>query len=200
MSGQVKPGEFLRMEPIAEAINAEFERAVKAGDQDGATDIGHRFHREINLAADSRRLALLLRSVVRHLPNRFYASIEGHLDATRNDHAELIEALRARNARKGPDHHRARRRRHGDARGARPLDREGVRLLSRSATRASGVQEIGLLGRRYRVSSSLTATQVSPATQARDARACSAFISSRPMISFWISLVPSYSRNNRTSR
>lgn len=171
MSGQVRPGEFLRMEPIAEAvgvsntpvreglltlssegfvelvprrgfvvapvseqdvrdlfwaqaqlaaelaaraakqltpqridrieeINDEFERAVKAGDQDGITDFGHRFHREINLAADSRRLALLLRSIVRHLPNRFYASIEGQLGATRNDHVELIEALRARKARK----------------------------------------------------------------------------------------------------
>lgn len=81
-----------------EAINERFERAVRAGDADGVTDLGHRFHREINLAAGSRRLGLLLGSVVRHLPNRFYASIEGHLGATRNDHAELIEALRAGDA------------------------------------------------------------------------------------------------------
>ncbi len=170
MTGQVKPGEFLRMEPIAEAvgvsntpsgrgcsrsaakgssswsppgfivaqiseqdvrdlfwtqaqlaaelaaraakkltpehldriaaINEEFERAAEAGDHERVTALGHQFHREINRAADSRRLSLLLASVVKHLPNRFYASIEGHVDTTRNDHAELIEALRARNARK----------------------------------------------------------------------------------------------------
>lgn len=171
MSGRVRPGDFLRMEPIAEAVgvsntpvregllalssegfvelvprrgfvvapvsrqdirdlfwaqaqfaselaaraakkitpqridrlewlNAEFERAAEAGDQAAVTDLGHRFHREINLAADSRRLSLLLGAVVKHLPNRFYASIEGHIAATRNDHAELTEALRAGNARR----------------------------------------------------------------------------------------------------
>ena len=88
-----------RLEKL-EALNAEFDRAVATGDQAGITDLGHRFHREINLAADSRRLSLLLGAVVKHLPNRFYASIEGHLGSTRNDHADLIDALRGRNTRK----------------------------------------------------------------------------------------------------
>ena len=171
LSGTVKPGEFLRMEPIAEAvgvsntpvregllslssegfvqlvprrgfmvapisqqdirdlfwaqaqlaselaaraakkitpetvarleeIDGQFRAAVERGDQDAIADLGHQFHREINLAADSRRLTLLLGSVVRHLPNRFYASIEGQVASTHDDHPELIEALRARNARK----------------------------------------------------------------------------------------------------
>ena len=169
MSGQVRPGEFLRMEPIAEAvgvsntpvregllalrsegfvqlvprrgfvvapvskqdvrdlfwtqalfaaelaaraarkitpariakleaIDEEFTEAAKAGDWDLLVDLGHDFHREINLAADSRRLTLMLSSVVNHLPNRFYASIEGHIATTRNDHPELIDALRERDA------------------------------------------------------------------------------------------------------
>lgn len=171
MSGQVKPGEFLRTEPIAEAvgvsntpvregllslssegfvelvprrgfvvasvsrqdirdlfwaqaqfsselaaraakkitpdqiarlesINNAFAKAVEAGDEDAITHFGHDFHRQINLAADSHRLTLLLSSMVKHLPNRFYASIEGHVSATRDDHDELLQALRARHVRK----------------------------------------------------------------------------------------------------
>ncbi|TCK25742.1 GntR family transcriptional regulator [Pseudonocardia endophytica] len=171
LSGTVKPGEFLRMEPIAEAvgvsntpvreglltlssegfvqlvprrgfvvapvsqqdirdlfwaqaqlaaelaaraakkispetvarleeIDEQFRAAVDRRDHDAVANLGHRFHREINLAADSRRLTLLLGSVVRHLPNRFYASIEGQVASTHDDHPELIEALRSRNARK----------------------------------------------------------------------------------------------------
>ncbi|WP_222131285.1 GntR family transcriptional regulator [Pseudonocardia sp. C8] len=171
LSGEVRPGEFLRMEPIAEAvgvsntpvreglltlssegfvelvprrgfvvapvsqqdirdlfwtqaqlaaelaaraakkitseriarleeIDEEFRAAEDAGDHEALGALGHQFHREINLAADSRRLTLLLSAVVKHLPNRFYASIESQVAATHNDHPELIEALRSRSVRK----------------------------------------------------------------------------------------------------
>ncbi|SFW79858.1 GntR family transcriptional regulator [Amycolatopsis australiensis] len=83
-----------------EAINEDFEKAVEAGDQETVARLGHEFHRRINLAAGSHRLTMLLSSVVKHLPNRFYASIEEHVTATRNDHAELVQALRGRHARK----------------------------------------------------------------------------------------------------
>jgi DNA-binding GntR family transcriptional regulator len=89
---KITPGQIATLE----AINERFEKAVAAGDSDGVANLGHYFHREINLAADSRRLTLLLSSVVKHLPNRFYASIEGQVAATRNDHPELIQALRDR--------------------------------------------------------------------------------------------------------
>ncbi|MBY8856958.1 GntR family transcriptional regulator [Nocardia sp. CA2R105] len=165
MSGQVRPGEFLRMEPIAEAvgvsntpvregllslrsegfvelvprrgfvvapvtqqdvhdlfwaqaqfaaelaaraattitaeqireleaINIRLDRAIAADDRGAIAVHGHEFHRHINLAAHSHRLTLLLGSVVRHLPNRFYASLEGRLAAIGNDHPQMIEALR----------------------------------------------------------------------------------------------------------
>jgi DNA-binding GntR family transcriptional regulator len=83
-----------------EEIEVEVQRAVEAGDQDGVAHFGHRFHREINLAADSRRLSLLLAAVVKHLPNRFYASIEGRVASISDDHPDLIAALRTHNARK----------------------------------------------------------------------------------------------------
>ncbi|MYV97766.1 GntR family transcriptional regulator [Streptomyces sp. SID3343] len=170
ISGEVRPGEFLRMEPIAEAVGVsntpvreglvalssegfielvprrgfvvtafsrqdvrdlfwvqaqlggelaaraakditaeqldELESIVKmqeaaaeAGDEEAMVEHGHAFHRQINLAADSHRLSLLLRSVVRHLPNRFYVSIEGRVAATREEHPLILEALRRRSAR-----------------------------------------------------------------------------------------------------
>lgn len=171
ISGEVKPGEFLRMEPIAEAVGVsntpvregmltlrsegfvelaprrgfvvapfgeqdlrdlfwaqgklagelaaraakrmtpeqieslellleEYEGAVAAESESEIARIGHTFHRRINLAADSRRLALLLGSMVKQLPNRFYATIEGHVDATSEEHSELVDALRRRDARR----------------------------------------------------------------------------------------------------
>jgi DNA-binding GntR family transcriptional regulator len=73
---------------------------VAAGDEARIADLGHAFHREINLAADSHRLALLLGSVVKHLPNRFYASIEAQVAATHDEHPLIVEALRKHDARK----------------------------------------------------------------------------------------------------
>jgi len=84
---------------ILAEITAQFEHASAAGDQDLIATLGHRFHREINLAARSDRLALLLGSVAKQLPNRFYASIEGQVASTRNEHPALLEALRDGNAR-----------------------------------------------------------------------------------------------------
>src|ERR1700733_5141246 len=60
-----------------EANLAAYEKALADGDEDGVAGLGYSFHRGINLAAGSYRLALLLGSMARHLPNRFYATIEG---------------------------------------------------------------------------------------------------------------------------
>lgn len=81
-----------------EAILEQFEKASAAGDKQGVAELGHAFHREINLAADSHRLALLLGAVANHLPNRFYASIEAQVADSGNDHPALVAALRKRNA------------------------------------------------------------------------------------------------------
>jgi DNA-binding GntR family transcriptional regulator len=164
ISGQVRPGQFLRMEPIAEAVGVSntpvregllilrsegfvqlvarrgfvvapfaredvrdlfwvqsvmagelaaraairigpdqlehlkglleaYEKAAKRNDADQVARLGHDFHREINLAAESNRLAIVLGSVVKHLTNRFYAAIEGSVAATLEDHPALYQAL-----------------------------------------------------------------------------------------------------------
>jgi len=171
ISGEVRPGEFLRMEPIAEAVGVsntpvregllslqnegfvtlvprrgfvvasftkqdvrdlfwaqaqfaselaaraaktitperlavlerlieEWEEAAATGDSDRVAELGHAFHREINLAAESPRLAMMLGSVVKNLPNRFYTMISGEVDASREDHPLLLDALRKRHVKK----------------------------------------------------------------------------------------------------
>jgi DNA-binding GntR family transcriptional regulator len=83
-----------------EAILGYYEKAIADADTEKIAQLGHLFHREINLAADSHRLALLLGSVVKHLPNRFYATIEGQVEGAHTEHPMILAALRKRDARK----------------------------------------------------------------------------------------------------
>jgi DNA-binding GntR family transcriptional regulator len=91
-----------------EANLVAYEKAIAAGDNERIAELGHQFHRRINLAADSHRLALLLGSVVKHLPNSFYATIEGYVEGAHLEHPMLLETLRkgqARNARSLMERH-----------------------------------------------------------------------------------------------
>jgi DNA-binding GntR family transcriptional regulator len=77
-------------------IQDEHERAFHAGDGPRVARVGHQFHRMINLAAESPRLALLLGTLTKQLPNEFYASIEGQLEGAVEYHPIIIDALRVR--------------------------------------------------------------------------------------------------------
>lgn len=77
-----------------EAIDGAQRQAIAEGDREGIAYFGHAFHRAVNLAADSPRLANLLGSVVRHLPNRFYSEIEGQITSIRHNHPLLLQAFR----------------------------------------------------------------------------------------------------------
>ncbi len=76
----------------------QFQEAVATGDRERIAELGYAFHRTINLAADSHRLALLLGAVVNHLPNRFYASIQAQAADVADEHQQLAEALRQHDA------------------------------------------------------------------------------------------------------
>ncbi|WP_237755181.1 GntR family transcriptional regulator [Nocardia nova] len=89
-AGRITPEQIAGLEQI----NRDYDRAVAAEDTERVAALGHAFHREINLAADSYRLTRLLASVVKQLPNRFYASIESQAGSTSDDHRLLAEALR----------------------------------------------------------------------------------------------------------
>jgi DNA-binding GntR family transcriptional regulator len=77
---------------------AEHEAAVAQGDEVAVARLGHQFHRAINLAANSPRFALLLGSLTKQLPNRFYAKIEGLLEGALEYHPIILSALRVKDA------------------------------------------------------------------------------------------------------
>ena len=76
----------------------EHKAAYKARNDEQVARLGHEFHRAINLAAESPRLALLLGSLTKQLPNRFYASIEGQLEETFEYHPIILDAIRVKDS------------------------------------------------------------------------------------------------------
>lgn len=82
------------------AAIAGFQRDLVAAE--AATDtaevdrLNHQFHRMINRAAQSERLANLLRSTVAHVPLSSYGAITGWAHASVHDHAPILEALQHR--------------------------------------------------------------------------------------------------------
>lgn len=75
-----------------------YEDAVKAGIPHLYHKAGHDFHRAINLSSGATRLSMMLGSMVRQLPNRFYGMIEGQVQDTIMYHTRIIEALHRREA------------------------------------------------------------------------------------------------------
>jgi DNA-binding GntR family transcriptional regulator len=82
------------------AVHKLHGEAMAEGDLERVSELGHEFHRHINRAADSYRLALLLKSIVKQLPSEFYIHIEGQLEATVKKHRRLVTALRKGEAEK----------------------------------------------------------------------------------------------------
>jgi DNA-binding GntR family transcriptional regulator len=90
---RITPEEIDRLE----ALNAAYESARESGDGQARERAGHGFHRAINLAARSPRLALILGSLAKQLPLRFYGQIEG-LGSVQEYHPQILDAIRARDA------------------------------------------------------------------------------------------------------
>jgi DNA-binding GntR family transcriptional regulator len=79
-------------------LHNQHEKAVRERDDESAARLGHQFHRTINLAAESPRLALLLGGLAKQLPNRFYASIEGQLEGAVEYHPIIMTAIRVKDS------------------------------------------------------------------------------------------------------
>ena len=90
----------MSVEDIAQLqkMQPQYETAIAKGDERLAARMGHQFHRAINLAAESPRLALLLGNLTKQLPNRFYASIEGQLNEAVQYHPIILNAIKLRDA------------------------------------------------------------------------------------------------------
>jgi DNA-binding GntR family transcriptional regulator len=78
-----------------ERINDVISGLGDAAEQELETH-NHEFHRLLNLAAGSTRIAWVLGLMTRYVPRRFYARIDGWPRATVEDHRRVLEGIRAR--------------------------------------------------------------------------------------------------------
>ncbi|WP_207945413.1 GntR family transcriptional regulator, partial [Actinomadura sp. 7K534] len=77
-----------------EALHRELERAFAARRPDLMEEHNHHFHREINLAADSAKLAWSLGTAARYVPRGLYGRLPGWPDLAVRDHEHVLAALR----------------------------------------------------------------------------------------------------------
>ncbi|NMR31619.1 GntR family transcriptional regulator [Crystallibacter degradans] len=81
-----------------EALHHELIAAAARNNVALLEEKNHAFHREINLLADSRKIIWVLGLVTRYVPRQFYSNIPGWPQATVEDHARLLESIRANDA------------------------------------------------------------------------------------------------------
>jgi DNA-binding GntR family transcriptional regulator len=82
---------------VQAAIQQTFRRGLDPRDLAGEVEeLNFRFHRIINHVPDARRLRWFLRAATRYVPRRFYETIPGWNEATRDRHGAIIEALETR--------------------------------------------------------------------------------------------------------
>jgi DNA-binding GntR family transcriptional regulator len=82
------------------AVQSRNEAAIASGDVAAIGELGPQFHRIINRAARSGRLARLLGNMVKQLPGDFYASLEAHADTASPAHADIYDAISRRDAKR----------------------------------------------------------------------------------------------------
>jgi DNA-binding GntR family transcriptional regulator len=78
---------------IEQAFETEEDRHELAS---RVEDLNFQFHRAINHVPDAKRLRWFLRAANRYVPRRFYETVAGWNEATRERHPAIIEALEAR--------------------------------------------------------------------------------------------------------
>ena len=76
-------------------VNRQLQEAVRVQDAERIEFLEFHFHRTLNLIADSRKLANVLRSAAQYLPRRFYTADAHWRHAVDSDHKRLLAALRA---------------------------------------------------------------------------------------------------------
>jgi DNA-binding GntR family transcriptional regulator len=77
-------------------LQSELEAAYASADDDLAVRLNHEFHRAINVAADSPKLAQLMSQITRYAPESVFPTIEGWPRQSIKHHRRLLTALRQR--------------------------------------------------------------------------------------------------------
>jgi DNA-binding GntR family transcriptional regulator len=81
------------------AIQAQLEEAYARGDDELAVRLNHEFHRAINVAAGSPKLAQLMSQITRYAPESVFPTIAGWAEQSVKDHRRVLAALEKRDDR-----------------------------------------------------------------------------------------------------
>ena len=76
-----------------EKIQTELEEAYASDDVDSAVRLNHEFHKAINVAADSPKLAQLMSQITRYATESVFPTIAGWPDQSTEHHRKLLAAL-----------------------------------------------------------------------------------------------------------
>ena len=76
-------------------VQADLEAAYTAGDGERAVRLNHDFHRAINVAADSPKLAQLMSQITRYAPEAVFPTVEGWPENSNRHHRRVLAALAA---------------------------------------------------------------------------------------------------------
>lgn len=79
-------------------IQEQLEKAYALDDDEQTVRLNHDFHRAINLAADSPKLAQLMSQITRYAPESVFPTIEHWPDQAVKDHQRVLAALMKRDA------------------------------------------------------------------------------------------------------
>ena len=79
-----------------EAIQDALEAAYAADDEDRAVRLNHEFHRAINVAADSPKLAQLMFQITRYAPESVFPLVAGWNATSTGHHRRVLAALALR--------------------------------------------------------------------------------------------------------
>jgi DNA-binding GntR family transcriptional regulator len=79
-----------------EKIQSELEDAYAGDDDARAVRLNHEFHRAINVAADSPKLAQLMSQITRYAPESVFPTITGWPEKSNKHHRRVLAALERR--------------------------------------------------------------------------------------------------------
>jgi DNA-binding GntR family transcriptional regulator len=79
-----------------EEIQSQLEDAYASDDDDRAVRLNHEFHKAINVAADSPKLAQLMSQITRYAPESVFPTIGGWPEKSNNHHRRVLAALARR--------------------------------------------------------------------------------------------------------
>jgi DNA-binding GntR family transcriptional regulator len=78
---------------VLKEVQSQLEEAYASGDDEQAVRLNHEFHRAINIAADSPKLAQLMSQITRYAPESVFPTISGWPDRSIKDHRRVLAAL-----------------------------------------------------------------------------------------------------------